>query len=168
MIYALVLSILSAGESWAQNPSHLHWRVMETEHFSVYYHQGLEEFAREASGVAEAIYGPVTELYGYKPEGKVHLVLRDDMDYANGASFFYQNRIEIWATGLDIELRGTTDWLWNVITHEFVHMVSLQLAMRYPKFMPALYLQVFGYQPETRKDILVGYPSLQVLSLIHI
>jgi len=157
---AIIIAVLAASLSWAQNPSHLRWRVIETEHFSVYYHQGLEEFAREASEVAEAVYGPVTELYGYRPKGKVHLVVRDDLDYANGVSFFYQDKIEIWATGLDVELRGTTDWLWNVITHEFVHMVSLQLAMRYPKFMPALYLQVFGYQPETRKDILVGYPYI--------
>ncbi|RKY63877.1 MAG: hypothetical protein DRP99_03205 [Candidatus Latescibacterota bacterium] len=161
--YALLaLIVISVGRAYAQNPSHLRWKVMETEHFLIYYHQGLEDFARKAREVAEAIYGPVTELYDYRPDGKVHIVLRDDADYANGVSFFYDNKIEIWATGLDIELRGTTDWLWNVITHEFVHMVSLQLAMKYPKFVPAIYLQIFGYQPETRKDILVGYPYIQI------
>ena len=106
---------------------------------------------------------PLTELYGYEPDGRVRIVLKDHDDYANGAAFFYQDTIEIWATSLDhdFDLRGSSDWLRNVITHEFAHIISLGVARKGVQRVPALYLQYFGYQREkNRPDILIGYPDV--------
>jgi hypothetical protein len=146
----------------AQNHPELDWQVIESEHFRVLYHQGLEEAAQRAVQIAEEAYGPVTGLYGYQPGGKVRILIKDYDDYANGAAYYYQDTIEIWATALDhdFELRGATDWLRNVITHEFTHIVSLGAALKAPQRVPALYLQYFGYQRErNRPDVLVGYPD---------
>ena len=158
----LLLLIYGPGASVAQNHADLKWQVVETEHFRIYYHEGLERVAAEAMEIAERIYGPVTALYNFEPDGKVHLVLRDDEDFSNGVTYFYANKIEIWATNLDSELRGTHGWLWNVITHEFTHIVSLQVARKAPRRLPALYVQGFGYQEEHRKDVLRGYPDVLV------
>jgi len=147
----------------AQNHPELDWQVIESEHFRVFYHQGLEGAAQRAAAIAEAAYGPVTKLYGYRPGNKVRLLLKDYDDYANGAAYYYHDTIEIWATALDhdFELRGATDWLRNVITHEFTHIVSLGAALKAPQRVPALYLQYFGYQRErNRPDVLVGYPDV--------
>ena len=54
--------------------------------------------------------------------------MRDTDDYANGAAYYYQNTIELWATSLDFELRGTSEWLSNVLTHELTHILSLRTA----------------------------------------
>jgi hypothetical protein len=140
----------------------LDWQVVETEHFRIFFHQGLEGAAAAVAQIAEEAYGPVTSLYGYAPEGRVRIVLKDHDDYANGAAFFYHDAIEIWATALDhdFELRGTTDWLRNVVTHEFTHIVSLGASRKITARVPALYLQYFGYQREkNRPDILIGYPD---------
>jgi len=147
----------------AQNHPELDWQVLDTENFRVLYHQGLEGAAGRAAEIAEAAYEPVTRLYGYEPDGKVRIVLKDHDDYANGAAFYYHDVIEIWTTALehDFELRGTSDWLRNVITHEFVHIISLGAARRGPQRLPAFYLQYFGYQREkNRSDILIGYPDV--------
>jgi Tol biopolymer transport system component len=147
----------------AQNHPELDWRVLESDHFRVMYHQGLEEAAARAAQIAEDAYGPVTQVYGYEPGEKVRLVLKDFDDYANGAAFFYHDTIEIWTTALDhdFDMRGTSDWLRNVITHEFVHIISLGAARKWNPRVPALYLQYFGYQRENdRPDILIGYPDV--------
>ena len=161
LLAGLVLGWTSA--SLAQNHPELAWQVVETEHFRIFYHEGLEGAAARAARIAEAAYAPLTELYGYEPDGRVRIVLKDHDDYANGAAFFYQDTIEIWATSLDhdFDLRGSSDWLRNVITHEFAHIVSLGAARKGVQRVPALYLQYFGYQREkNRPDILIGYPDV--------
>ncbi len=160
---ALCLLLGWASTSPAQNHPELAWQVVETEHFRIFYHEGLAGAAARAARIAEAAYAPLTALYGYEPDGRVRIVLKDHDDYANGAAFFYQDTIEIWATSLDhdFDLRGSSDWLRNVITHEFAHIISLGAARKGVQRVPALYLQYFGYQREkNRPDILIGHPDV--------
>ena len=165
VLWALFLSILLlwVGISFSQNHPELDWKVVETEHFRIYYHEGLEWFAGQASLIAEEIYGPVTSLYRFEPDEKVRIVLKDYDDLANGAAFFYHNKIEIWATNLEFELRGTHDWLRNALTHEFTHIISLQVARKISRRIPAFFFQYFGYQQESdRSDVLIGFPDVLV------
>jgi len=159
----LLLSALPSNAQFAEDANHpeLEWAVHETEHFLVYFHQGLEKLALRAGRAAEEAHGPITELYDFVPDEKVRIVLRDTDDYANGLAFFYHNAIVIWATNLDYELRGTSDWLRNVITHEYGHIVTLQATRKSPRRIPAFYLHLFGYQDEGRRDdVLTGYPNV--------
>ena len=158
-----VFALASGAPAVAENHPELEWQVLETDHFRVQFHQGSEHAARYTAEVAEAAYTPVTELYRYEPEDKIRIILRDHDDYANGAAYFYLDTIEIWATPLDhdFDMRGTTDWLGNVVTHEFIHVISLGAARKGPARMPALYLQLLAYQRESnRPDILLGYPDV--------
>jgi Tol biopolymer transport system component len=162
---AAVFLIASGVSAVAQNHPELDWRVFETDHFRVQFHQGLEHAARYTAKVAEAAYQPVTELYDYEPSGKIRIILKDYDDYANGAAFFYLDTMEIWTTPLDhdFDMRGTTDWLGNVVTHEFTHMISLGAARKGPDRIPAAFLQWLAYQRESnRPDILIGYPDVLV------
>lgn len=88
--------------------------------------------------------------------------MRDYDDYSNGAAYFYDNKIEIWAPAMDFELRGIHPWLWNVVTHEFTHIVQIQTAMKLGRKIPALYFQWFGYESERRPDVLYGFPNILV------
>ena len=76
--------------------------------------------------MAEVIYPKITSFYGFEPHQKTHLILLDPDDYSNGAAYYYDNKMMIWASPLDFELRGSHRWLQNVITHEFAHIVSLK------------------------------------------
>jgi len=140
----------------------LEWQTIETAHFLVHYHNGAERTAREAARIAEAVYRPITDLYRHEPDQKVSLVIRDHDDYSNGAAYFYDNKIEIWASSMDFELRGTHPWLQNVIAHEFTHIVQIQTAMKLGRTIPAIYLQWFGYESERRPDVLYGFPNALV------
>ena len=145
------------------NHPELSWQVVETPHFKIYYDRELEEIARRAAEVAEAAFGPITSLYRHVPPEKVRIILRDTDDFANGVALYYQNTIEIWTTNLalEFELRGTSDWLRNVITHEYTHVVSLQVAQKAPARIPGFYFHYLGYQQEeNRKDILQGFPDV--------
>ncbi|MEJ5304512.1 MAG: biopolymer transporter Tol [Ignavibacteria bacterium] len=157
----LVLSAYSTNAQFNEYYPEVNWYTIETKHFSVHFHEGAERTAKVIAKIAEEIYEPITSFYGYKPE-RVHFVIKDIDDYSNGATYFFDNKIEIWAPPLDTDLRGTHHWLRNVISHEFTHMVQLQAAMKLNRRVPAFYLQVLNYERERRPDVLYGFPNVIV------
>ncbi|MGA9117799.1 MAG: LpqB family beta-propeller domain-containing protein, partial [Bacteroidota bacterium] len=162
-VLLLILTFSSAGLAQDEfyHPE-LTWKTIETEHFNVLYHEGAERTARVISKVAEDIYEPITSLYHHKPDGKVTFVVRDYDDISNGAAYFFENKIEIYAPSMDFELRGTHNWLRNVVTHEFTHVVQIQTSMKFGRRVPSIYLQWLGYESERRPDVLYGYPNVIV------
>lgn len=161
-VFIFILTFTSAEIVFSQFESHpeLDWFTIETKHFSIIYHKGTERTANTVAKISEEVYGPITSLYKYEPDEKVSFIINDVSDIANGATDYYGNRIEIYATALDYDLRGTHNWLRNVITHEFTHAVQIQAAMKYSRKMPAIYLQWLGYENEIRPDVLYGYPNI--------
>ena len=138
---------------------HLEWYTIESDYFLVHFQEGNSRPAQVISRIAEEVYGPITELYGHEPDHKVNILLIDRLDYSNGAAFFYDNKIEIWLPSLDTPLRGTHNWLRNVITHEFAHIVQLQASMKKSRRHPASYVQWLSYEDVRRPDVLYGFPN---------
>lgn len=152
---------LRAQEFDANHPE-LRWETIETEHFLVHYHQGTQRTANLVAEIAEDVYPSITGLYQYRPGGKVEFVIRDTEDYSNGGAYFFDNKIEIWAENLDYVLRGTHNWLRDVVTHEFTHIVSIQKGLKFTRHVPAGWVQVFGYEEERRPDVVRGFPDVIV------
>lgn len=155
----LLLLISFSFSDVQYNHPELNWNTFETDNFHIHFHDETELTAREAATVAEKIYLPITDLYDFQPKSKTHLILIDTDDYSNGAAYYYDNKIVIWASPLDFELRGSHRWLQNVITHEFAHIVSLQKSMKAGTSFPGAYLQLMNYETEKRPDVLYGYPN---------
>ena len=156
-LFASILSFLIASVEY--NHPELNWHSLETEHFKIHFHDETEMTAREAATVAEVVYPHITKFYDFEPKNKTHLILIDPDDYSNGAAYYYDNKIIIWASPLDFELRGSHRWLQNVITHEFAHIVSLQKSMKAGTKLPGAYFQVMSYENYKRPDVLYGYPK---------
>ena len=169
----LLLGTAIASESSAQESPSLYeyarpaldWYTIETEHFSIVFHadeegRGSSRSAQVVARIAEEVYGPITQLYDREPNSRVHIILKDYEDYSNGAAYFFDNKIEIWAPALDSPLRGDHDWLRNVIAHEFTHIVQVQTTMKAPRSLPLAYLQILDYETVRRPDVLYGYPNV--------
>ena len=140
----------------------LKWYTIETQHFVINFHAGAERTAKTIAKIVEEVYGPITSLYDYQPSEKVTMKITDVSDIANGAADYFGNRMFIFASPLDYDLRGTHNWLRNVITHEFTHIIQLQSSMKWDKTVPAVYLQWLDYENERRPDVLYGYPDVLV------
>jgi Tol biopolymer transport system component len=171
-LFALVLALAVSFSAHGQvRPSHfdfarptLDWYTIETENFNIVFHAdgdgvGSSRTAQATARIAEEIYGPITELYGHRPP-RTTIILKDFEDYSNGAAYFFDNKIEIWAPALNTPLRGDHDWLRNVITHEFTHIVQVQAAVKGPRRMPFVYFQYLDYEDVRRPDVLYGYPNV--------
>lgn len=162
--FALGLLFLSPSLFAQEGFNHpeLEWFTIETDNFFVHYHSGTERTAQEVAKIAEYIYPTITALYHHTPDQKVTFVIRDHDDYSNGGSYFYDNKIEIWAPALDFEFRGIHPWLWNVVTHEYTHLIQIQTLMKFGRKIPSFYFQWLGYEEERRPDVLYGYPNVLV------
>ncbi len=143
------------------------WYNIETEHFNIIFHadeqgEGSGRTGQVVARIAEEVYGPITALYDHEPDTKVAIILKDYEDYSNGAAYFFDNKIEIWAPSLDAPLRGDHNWLRNVITHEFVHIIQVQKSMKANRRLPFMYFQLLDYENVRRPDVLYGYPNVIV------
>ncbi|MDT3696562.1 MAG: biopolymer transporter Tol [Ignavibacterium sp.] len=136
----------------------LDWYTIKGKYVEVHFHDGAERTAQVVLKIADEVWEPICSLYGYQPD-KVHYIIKDIDDYSNGATYFFDNKIEIWTSALDFDLRGTHNWLRNVISHEFTHMVQIQSAMKTTRSIPAVFLQVLSYEDKRRPDILYGFPN---------
>lgn len=139
--------------------NHLDWYTLDSRHFSVHFQEGNSRTAQVVSSIAEEVFPGITRLYEYEPDTKIDIVLRDREDYSNGAAYFFDNQIDIWVPALNTPLRGTHDWLKDVVTHEFTHIIQLGAAMKRSRKFPALYLQWLSYEDVRRPDVLYGYPN---------
>ncbi len=70
--------------SFASNHPELYWKVIQTPHFSIYYHQQEETFAQQVARVGEEIYPSVTSDLGYQPRQKTPIIVENYSDNTGG------------------------------------------------------------------------------------
>ena len=115
------------GLTGANHPE-LHWQEIQTDHFVIVYHQGLDSIARIAAPIAEEVYHVVTTNLETPLAKKIRIYLSDN-DEERNAFTFEDDYIFIWMRGIlddnlfSFRASGTSKWLRTVLTHEFTHIV---------------------------------------------
>lgn len=108
------------------------WQQLETSHFIIVFHQGLENIAHETAAVAEESYEIIKKEFGRTPKEKTYITIADFVDSIVGsATTFPQNTIYIgpaqmrladWA---NVRLES---WLKMLVYHELLHIMDLDIA----------------------------------------
>ena len=110
-----------------ENYPDVEWLTFDTEHFRIHYYPEVEWTARMMAKYAEIAYPKVTSMFDYPLKERVHIVIRDQEENANGFAVYGSDWITVWATPLYYVLRGRQEWIPDVFTHEFCHIVSLKV-----------------------------------------
>jgi len=106
---------------------------IETKYFTIIYDRNGEFTAGEIAKFCDDVYERLMSLYdAFTDNPRVVCIVNDAVDMANGYAVYYQNIITIYATNMDYELRGQSNWLKNVFVHEMTHMVALKKAAKGP------------------------------------
>lgn len=109
----------------ASDPS-LKWHTIETKHFRVTYHTGIEEVAQRVANVAEGIHDEMTLTLGWEPREKTEIGLADVNESANGsAAALPFNTIRLLVTAPEdmSPLGDVDDWYLELVTHEYTHIL---------------------------------------------
>ncbi len=121
---------LTAQNMWMWNQRthpELEWQTLETAHFNIHFHQGLEDIAARGALIAEQAYQPIMDQVQVKDFGKTDMVFSAEDEIMNGFAM-PSNQIFIWVSQNDVagNFGGSDKWLKLVITHEFQHVVQFQ------------------------------------------
>jgi Tol biopolymer transport system component len=143
-----------------RNEAHLKWKSAETEHFRFHYPKELEEPAEYIAGIAEAVAQEKLDRYRLKFSNKSEFVVRQDI-FSNGWANSLQNTMTVWVTDWDFPIRSTHNWLRDVVTHEFSHLVSIQSGSKLPSYWQGLIVGYDDYFNEpTQKHIATIIPFM--------
>ncbi len=107
------------------NNPELHWRVIETPHFLIHYHEGEEVFAQESARIAEEVYPSITSDLGYFPIPKIPIIIENISDITGGYTSLLVGKIVIQAQSDPARTSGTLSWPREVIAHELTHLVMI-------------------------------------------
>ncbi len=127
-----------------RNDAHIQWRTIETEHFRFNYPAELEPVAGFIAGIAENVAEEKMKRYNIRLPNKVEFIIREDI-FSNGWANSLQNTMNVWISDWDFPIRSTHNWLRDVVTHEFSHLVSIQSSSKLPSPIQGLVLGYQGY-----------------------
>jgi hypothetical protein len=142
LFWILSAAVPSHAFTFNRNEAHIDWRTSETEHFRFHYPAELEPVAGYIAGIAEGVAEAKLKRYNIRLPNKVEFVVREDI-FSNGWANSLQNTMTVWISDWDFPIRSSHNWLKDVVTHEFAHLVSIQSSSKLASPIQGL---VLGYQ----------------------
>jgi Tol biopolymer transport system component len=126
----------------------LEWYVTETQHFRVTYHKGIEKTAKEIGDILEDLHDIFAGKYRILLPARTEVVVAYET-VPNGFAYPTANLIKYIIPGPDWLDRCSSDWLENVVTHEYAHVVSIWISRRLPAWMPYAQAGYFSHPNNT-------------------
>lgn len=160
---ALLLGTPAVGHAASFDPD-LTWRTMETPHFRITFHGGLEQIAEETALVAEDIWAEMTEELQHDPARKTEVVLVDNTDSANGyAMTMPVNTIVIYVTA---PAEGSTldnyeDWNDAILTHEYTHILHIDTVEGVGRLLRKVFGRIVSTNRISPGWVVEGHATLQ-------
>lgn len=124
------------------------FRVLETEHFDLYYYQGMEQASRDVARMAERWYERLSSILGHEFDERKSIVL-----YADDADFRQTNITDIGegTQGVTegarqrvvLPMAGTYAETDHVLGHELVHQFQYDMSQRAGRFAQFVRLPLF-------------------------
>lgn len=142
MLLAACVAFTACGQMfglWGLDPE-FQWWTLETEHFRIHFHDGLEGVAHQTALIAEDAYATLREEFGGAPE-TIDLMLADPFDFSNGYANPFFDQIGIFAAQprlSDWSNVRLDSWWEMVVFHEIVHAIDLDRTQGFPERVRSL------------------------------
>lgn len=126
------------------------WQTLDTPNFRINYQPRHLEFAQRLAAIAEQVHARLTPWLQWTPDDKTEVVISDTYDGSNGgASVMPYNRFFIFMNApTDGELLDNGDWIEQVFTHEYVHILHLDQADGLPSGLRNVFGRIFFNFPQ--------------------
>lgn len=137
----LLCGFADSRDARAANDPSLAWRTIDTPHFRVTYHSGLEKLAQRVASICESIYGRMTVVLGWQPREITEVLLTDFAESANGsATPLPYNAIRLLVTAPEdmSALGDVDDWNLELLTHEYTHILHTDQIRGIPALVNAV------------------------------
>ncbi len=103
--------------------SELDWHTLETKHFNIHYHDGIEELAKQGASISEQVLPTLLKQMDLGTIPKIDLTFTSADEIMNGFAM-WTNMSFIWVDQNDAAIWLEDEkWLFQVISHELQHIV---------------------------------------------
>ncbi|RYZ67298.1 MAG: hypothetical protein EOP08_03065, partial [Proteobacteria bacterium] len=136
-------AVLRPSIAQAAGDPNVKWETLESANFRVTFHSGESEAAARVIDVSESALGTLRDELGHVPSEKTEVILTDFTDSANGsATAIPFNTVRLYLTAPDdlSPLSDVDDWLLDLQTHEYTHILQLDQI----RGIPAIVNKVVG------------------------
>src|SRR4030067_2649039 len=123
--FIFVLCISPVFTNAAQIDTSFNFSIIETDHFTIHFHQHLNDVAQKVAKIAEGTHKVLTEEFGWIPDEKTQIVLIDNSDFANAyTTVLPYNTIYVHVVppSIGMTIIEYEDWLNLIIVHEYAHI----------------------------------------------
>lgn len=136
VLLLLAMSLPVSAQYFGQNKVQYHefdWQVIHSDHFDIYYYGAQRPAALDAARLAEKAYAELSEMFGYKVDHPIPLLL-----YASHGHFQETNVTpslisegtggitELVKRRVFLPFTGSYAELWHVLKHELVHAFQIE------------------------------------------
>ncbi|GAB4432356.1 MAG: hypothetical protein OHK0040_02330 [bacterium] len=108
--------------------------TVETKHFSIHYHNGLEDWVKKLTSVVEAVHERLVQEFDYSPKEKTQVVVIDNNDIVNGYSIVFPYNtifLNVGFPDLETTIGEYDDFVYNLFVHEYAHILSMDVSSGY-------------------------------------
>src|SRR3954470_4389133 len=161
--FALALGCVAITSGWSRparaGDPYLDWYTLKSPHFRVHYAAGLEDVAQRTMSSAEAVYQRLVPQLGWAPKQVTEIVVTDDTDSANGsANVIPYNTVRLFATAPDdmSPLAEYDDWINELVTHEYTHILQLDNSSGIPALGNAILGKTYAPNQDQPRWIMEG------------
>lgn len=164
LLAAFCVFFALGGDAHAVSDPSLRWYTIETEHFRITYHSGIEDVAQHVANVCENIHGTMTGVMAWAPRAKTEIVLTDFAESANGsATALPYNAIRLIVTAPEdlSPLGDVDDWYLALVTHEYTHVLHTDNIHGIPALINALIGKTYAPNQVQPRWILEGIGVFQ-------
>ncbi len=144
--FSLVSVVYSQGTWIYSNRVHseLTWYTIETDHFNVHYHNGIEEIAQKGASIAEQVYPILLQQMGISTTPKIDVIFTSEDEIMNGYAL-PTNQTFIWVDQNDAAIwLEDGKWLYQVLSHEMQHIIYFNATR---SWMPEPFGSIFSGTP---------------------
>jgi hypothetical protein len=140
----------------APSPSE-EWMTLSTPHFRIHFVKQHKATAHQLAVIAEKAHSRLSPLLNWAPAGKTQVVLNDSVDGSNGAStpLPYNQLFLFMNTPTNGDLVSRDNWLEEVFTHEYAHILHNDQALGVPRKIR----RIFGANDDALLTF-ASYPQL--------
>ena len=101
----------------------LDWTTIETEHYRIHHHQGIEEIAQEGASIAEQVRPVLLQQMNLEDIPVIDIIFTTEDEIMNGFAL-WTNTTFIWVDQNDAAIWLEDEkWLYQVLSHELQHIV---------------------------------------------
>jgi len=141
------------------------WRFLQTAHFKVYFQPGQEQYAQKVANKAEDVHVELVGFLKWLPYGHTNIIVADHTDIVNDYATPLPKRTIIIYPAQNVGDRNNFgDWLYEVLVHEYTHVLQMDMQSGIPAGFNSLFGRVFLpniFQPLNQIEGLAVYSETQ-------